>query len=152
MSILFDVSHAMNRLVLGTGNRTEICLGYTTLYGDSACSLNPIGHLYKSDIRSLARELSIPEAIITKPPSADLWVGQTDEGEIGLTYEEIDRLLRRLVDDGERSMAELEAEGFDTTAISRIVSLINRNSFKRRLPDVAPLGRVDIPDSIQLSA
>ena len=85
MSILFDIAHESNRLVLGTGNRSEICLGYTTWFGDSACSINPIGELYKSEVRLLARELGVSQSILIKPPSADLWTGQTDESEIGVT-------------------------------------------------------------------
>lgn len=151
MAILFDLAHKMNRLVLGTGNRTEICLGYTTLYGDAACSLDPIGELYKTEVRALSKELGVPEAILTKAPSADLWTDQTDEGEIGVTYETIDKILARIVDDGERSMSKLEDEGFLSTDISRVVSLINRNAFKRRLPDVAPLGRDGVPEDIILA-
>ncbi|MEW6413527.1 MAG: NAD+ synthase [Candidatus Zixiibacteriota bacterium] len=150
MSILFDIAQEKSRLVLGTGNRTEIALGYTTWYGDSACSLNPIGELYKTEVRLLAKKLGIPQSIIDKPPTADLWVGQTDEGEIGVTYETIDKLLRRLVDDGETSISALEREGFDTADVSRVVSLLTRYSFKRHTPDIAPLGRVNIPDSIEL--
>lgn len=151
MAVLFDLAHKMNRLVLGTGNRTEVCLGYTTLFGDAACSLNPIGQLYKTEVRRLSKELGVPEAILTKAPSADLWTDQTDEGEIGVTYETIDRILERIVDDGERSMAKLEAEGYLSTDISRVVSLINRNAFKRRMPDIAPLGRAAVPDDIILA-
>ena len=151
MAILFDIAQELDRLVLGTGNRTEICLGYTTWYGDSACSMNPIGEFYKTEIRQVAMALGIPDAIITKIPSAELWVGQTDEGEIGVQYDDIDRLLRRLVDDGVFSMSQLEKEGLTATDISRVVSLLNRNEFKRRLPDVAPLGRTPIPDHIELS-
>ena len=150
MAILFDIAHETGRLVLGTGNRTEISLGYTTLYGDSACSLNPIGDLYKSEVREAALLLNIPERIISKPPSADLWEGQTDEDEIGVTYEKIDNLLRRLVDDGVTSMEALQANGFSTTEISRVTSLLNRNAFKRALPEIAPLGRVAIPQRLQL--
>jgi NAD+ synthase len=152
MSILFDIAHETGRMVLGTGNRSEICLGYTTLYGDSACSINPNGDLYKTEVRALARHLGIPQQIIDKPPSADLWAGQTDEDEIGVTYEQIDKLLMRMVDDGERSMSTLEAEGFATTDISRVVSLINRNEFKRRMPDIAPLDRPAIPQRVQLDS
>lgn len=151
MAILFDIAQELDRLVLGTGNRTEMCLGYTTWYGDSACSVNPIGELYKTEIRQIATALDIPDTIIKKIPSAELWLGQTDEGEIGVQYVEIDRLLRRLIDDGVTSMSQLENEGFSATDISRVVSLVNRNSFKRRLPDIAPLGRASIPDYIELS-
>ena len=151
MSILFDISHQMNRLVLGTGNRTEICLGYTTWYGDAACSVNPLGELYKSEVRQLSKILGVPKSIITKPPSADLWSGQTDEGEIGVTYENIDRMLRRLIDDGETSLTKLESEGFESTDVSRVVSMLTRYSFKRHMPEIAPLGRKAIPSGIQLS-
>jgi NAD+ synthase len=150
MSILFDVAQETGRLVLGTGNRTEIALGYTTWFGDSACSLNPIGQLYKTEVRLLARELGIPDSIIEKAPSADLWMGQTDEGEIGVTYDQIDALLERILDEGETSMSALENEGFRTADISRVLSLVNRNAFKRRLPDVAPLGRGEIPEAIRI--
>jgi len=150
MAILFDVAQELDLLVLGTGNRTEICLGYTTWYGDSACSINPVGELYKTEVRQVAKTLGVPDHIANKVPSADLWTGQTDEGEIGVTYEQIDRLLRRLVDDGVTSMSTLEGEGFSATDISRVVSLLNRNSFKRRMPDVAPLGREPIPEYIEL--
>ncbi len=150
MAILFDVAHQMNRLVLGTGNRTEICLGYTTWYGDSACSVNPVGELYKSELRTIAEMLQVPESIRKKHPTADLWEGQTDEGEIGVAYDRIDDILRRIVDRGETSMAALEADGFTTTEISRIVSMLTRNAFKRHLPDIAPLGKKPIPDIIQL--
>lgn len=150
MSIVFDVAHEMQRLVLGTSNRTEIALGYTTWYGDSACSINPIGQLYKTEVRQLAKMIGLPESVINKPPSADLWAGQTDEGEIGVTYNQMDTLLRLLVDDGVKSMTRLEENGFNSPDISRVVSLLNRNVFKRRLPDIAPLGRNSIPDNIQL--
>ena len=150
MSILFDISHETKRLVLGTGNRTEICLGYTTWYGDSACSINPIGELYKSEVRLLSKELGIPESILNKRPSADLWENQTDEGEIGLSYETIDALLKRLVDDNVRSLEALVKEGYHPTDVSRVISLMNLNAFKRRLPDIAPVGKLPVPNQIEL--
>ncbi len=150
MSILFDHAHRLGRLVLGTGNRTEIALGYTTWYGDSACSLNPIGELYKTEVRAIARLIGVPPAIIAKPPTADLWEGQTDETEIGVQYDRIDQLLVQIVDRGTLSMSELEKAGFNQTDISRVVSLVNRNAFKRVLPDIAPLGRTPIPAHVQL--
>jgi len=151
MSILFDQAHAMKRLVLGTGNRTEIALGYTTLYGDAACSINPLGHLYKTEVRALARHLGIPDSVITKPPSADLWSGQTDEGEIGVTYEQIDRLLVKLLDEGVRDQKQLLEDGLTPADIERVLTLINRNAFKRQLPPIASLGRADVPNSISIS-
>jgi NAD+ synthase len=150
MSILFDIAHEKSALVLGTGNRTESCLGYTTLYGDSACSINPIGELYKTEVRLLAAELDIPRAIIDKAPSADLWTDQTDEGEIGVTYEQIDRILQLIVDDGIVSMAALEKQGLEATDVSRVVSMMNRNAFKRELPPVAPLDRRPVPNDVIL--
>jgi NAD+ synthase len=150
MSILFDHAARLNRLVLGTGNRTEIALGYTTWYGDSASSLNPIGELYKTEVRAIARLIGVPPAIIAKPPTADLWEGQTDEGEIGVQYERIDQMLTMIVDRGVTSMSELEKAGFGQSDISRIVSLMNRTAFKRSLPDIAPLGRTPIPAHVQL--
>lgn len=150
MSILFDHAHRMNRLVLGTGNRTEICLGYTTLFGDSACSVNPIGQLYKTEVRALARHLALPGQVITKPPSADLWKGQTDEGEIGVTYERIDRLLDLMIDQGVNSRQKLTADSLTDKELDRVLWLINQNAFKRQLPPVASLGRAEIPASITL--
>ncbi len=151
MSILFDIASEKDSMVLGTGNRTEICLGYTTWYGDSACSINPIGELYKSEVRLLAKHLGVPEPIITKAPTADLWPGQTDEGELGVTYENIDRLLKRIIDDRETSMSKLTGEGFSATDISRVISLHNRNDYKRRMADIAPLGKPPIPERIQIA-
>jgi len=151
MAILFDVAHEKRRLVLGTGNRTEICLGYTTLYGDAACSVNPIGQLYKREVFLLAEFMGVPNAILKKAPSADLWSGQTDEGEIGLEYERIDALLERLVEEGERSTARLISDGFKKSEIERVVRLINLNSFKRRMPEIASLDRAQVPDKILLS-
>ncbi|MBU0983249.1 MAG: NAD+ synthase [candidate division Zixibacteria bacterium] len=152
MSILFDIAHETGRLVLGTGNRTEAALGYTTWYGDSACSLNPIGELYKTEVRRMARHLHVPEAILTKAPSADLWTSQTDEGEIGVTYETIDIILGKVLDEGIMSMAQLEAAGIDPVDASRIIGMLNRNAFKRYVPDVAPLGRGPIPGDVDLDA
>ena len=150
MSILFDIAQKMNRLVLGSSNRTEICLGYTTWYGDAACSVNPIGELYKTSVRRLARALGLPESIVTKPPPADLWADQTDEGEIGVTYENVDAILQKLVDEHQTSLESLRREDLDPDEIERVVSLLNCNAFKRRLPSVAPLGKSPIPDSIRL--
>ena len=151
MAILFDLAQQMNRLVLGTGNRTESCLGYTTLFGDSACSVNPIGELYKTEVRQLARIAGVPEVILTKPPSADLWADQTDEAEIGVTYDEVDAILHRLIDEGITSLTVLEQKGLNQDQVRRVVRLVNRNSFKRRLPLVASLGRTPVPDQINLT-
>jgi NAD+ synthase len=138
MIVAYDQSEAFQGLVVGTGNKTEILLGYTTLYGDSACAINPIGDLYKTQVRQLARALGIPEVIIAKPPSADLWVGQTDEGELGFTYEDVDKLLYLLVDQRTRPEDCVEA-GFDEKFVRRVVERVRHNQFKRVLPPIAKL-------------
>ncbi len=138
MIIAYDQSEAFKGLVVGTGNKTEILLGYTTLYGDSACALNPIGDLYKTQVRQLAEALHIPAAIIAKPPSADLWAGQTDEGELGFTYAEVDKLLYLLVDQRYRPEECIEA-GFAEKFVRKVVERVRRNQFKRGLPPIAKL-------------
>jgi NAD+ synthase len=138
MIVAYDQSEAFKGLVVGTGNKTEILLGYTTLYGDSACALNPIGDLYKSQVRQLAGVLGIPEPIIAKPPSADLWTGQTDEGELGFTYKEVDKLLYLLVDQRYRPEECVEA-GFDEKFVRQVFERVRKNQFKRILPPIAKL-------------
>ncbi len=138
MIVLYDRSAEFKGLVIGTGNKTEIYLGYTTLFGDSACALNPIGDLYKTQVRQLARAIGVPEVILAKPPSADLWPGQTDEGELGFTYARVDQLLTLLVDGGFTPDTCVEA-GFDRAFIQAVVDRMQRNEFKR-LP--APIGRL----------
>jgi NAD+ synthase len=139
MLVLYDLSVAWGGLVVGTGNKTESLIGYTTLFGDSACAFNPIGDLYKTQVRQLALAVGVPDAIVRKAPSADLWPGQTDEAEAGFTYHDLDRLLhwmvdRRLADD------ELAARGFDAVTIARISRLVAGSEFKRQVPPVAKLG------------
>jgi len=138
MIVLYDQSEAFHGLPIGTGNKTEILLGYTTLYGDSACALNPLGDLYKTQVRQLARGVGIPEVIIQKPPTADLWVGQTDEGELGFTYEEVDKLLYLLVDQ-RYSPPDCVATGFAEQFVRAVVERVRRNHFKRVLPPIAKL-------------
>ena len=138
MVVLYDQSEAFKGLVVGTGNKTELLLGYTTLWGDSASALNPLGDLYKTQVRQLSRAMGIPNEIIDKAPSADLWLGQTDEGELGFTYEEVDKLLYLLVDQRYSSEECVEA-GFDQTFVERVVARIRRNQFKRMLPPIAKL-------------
>jgi NAD+ synthase len=138
MIVLYDQSEAFRGLVVGTGNKTEILLGYTTLYGDSACAINPLGDLYKTQVRQLARALGVPPTIIEKAPSADLWKGQTDEGELGFTYAEVDQLLYLLVDQRYRPEECIEA-GFDVDFVKRVVERVRRNQFKRVLPPIAKL-------------
>jgi NAD+ synthase len=138
MIVAYDQSETFKGLVVGTGNKTEILLGYTTLYGDSACALNPIGDLYKTQVRQLARALNIPTVILDKAPSADLWQGQTDEGELGFTYEEVDKLLYLLVDQRYSPQECVEA-GFDEKFVRSVVERIRRNQYKRILPPVAKI-------------
>jgi NAD+ synthase len=140
MIVLYDQSAEFEGLVVGTGNKTEILLGYTTLYGDSACAINPLGDLYKTQIRQLARAMGVPEAIIAKPPTADLWAGQTDEGELGFTYAEADQLLYLLVDE-RYSPEECVQAGFKKALVERVVDTIRRNQFKRVLPPIAKLSQ-----------
>ncbi|CAN5713135.1 NAD+ synthase [soil metagenome] len=138
MAVLYDQSVPWRGLVVGTGNKTEALLGYTTVFGDNASAFNPIGDLYKSQVRQLAAEMGVPTAILLKAPSADLWPGQTDEDELGLSYERLDRLLYWLVD-RRRSPAELAELGFAAAAIERVERLIATNEFKRQTPPVAKL-------------
>ena len=139
MIVLYDQSAAFNGLVIGTGNKTESLLGYTTLYGDSACAINPLGNLYKTQILQLARAVGVPEPIVSKPPSADLWDGQTDEDELGFTYDEVDRLLLLLIDQSYSAQVCVEA-GFDEIFVQAVVERIRRNQFKRIQPPIARLG------------
>jgi NAD+ synthase len=138
MSILYDLSVAENALVLGTSNKTEILLGYSTLFGDSASAVNPIGDLYKTQVRQIARALDLPEVILTKPPSADLWEGQTDEKELGFTYEEVDLLLYYMVDHRSRDARLLEL-GFDAAFVGDVRQRMRRNQFKRKMPVILKL-------------
>lgn len=138
MIVLYDQSEAFKGLVVGTGNKTEILLGYTTLYGDSANALNPIGDLYKTQVRQLAQAVGVPAEIIQKPPSADLWAGQTDEGELGFTYEQVDQLLYLLVDERYSPDDCVEA-GFAESFVHNVVERVRRNHFKRVLPPIAKL-------------
>ena len=136
MIILYDMSQKEKGLVIGTSNKTESLLGYGTLFGDMACAINPLGDLYKSHVRELAKELGVPETIIAKKPSADLWQGQTDEGELGFTYHDVDRLLYSMVDE-RRTDEELVSMGFDMKFITTVRNRIRMNQFKRLPPVIA---------------
>jgi NAD+ synthase len=136
MAILYDLSARERAMVLGTSNKTELLLGYGTVFGDMASGINPLGDLYKTQVRELALHLGIPEDIVRKAPSADLWAGQTDEAEIGFTYERVDRLLVLLVDRRERPEQALAA-GFPRRMIGRIQRAIASSQFKRRMPLIA---------------
>ncbi|MBI5933542.1 MAG: NAD+ synthase [Chloroflexi bacterium] len=138
MIVLYDRSEDFKGLVVGTSNKTEILLGYSTLWGDMASALNPIGDLYKTQVRQLSRGMNIPAPIIDKPPSADLWAGQTDEDELGFTYEQVDHLLYLLVD--QRYLPEECVEaGFDKSFVDKIVTRIRRFQFKRMMPIIAKI-------------
>jgi NAD+ synthase len=139
MSVLYDHSVTFGGLVVGTGNKTESLIGYTTLFGDAACAFNPIGDLYKSQVRQLAVALDVPDGIIRKAPSADLWPGQTDETEGGFDYPTLDRLLYWRIDK-RRSTEELAELGFDATTIARLDRMIATSEFKRQVPPIAKLG------------
>ncbi|RJP24241.1 MAG: NAD+ synthase [Candidatus Abyssobacteria bacterium SURF_5] len=138
MIILYDKSAEHDALVLGTSNKSEFLLGYTTLWGDMASALNPIGDLYKTQVRQLAKYLGVPDEIIGKPPSADLWAGQTDEAELGFTYAEVDKLLYLLVDK-RFAVAELLEMGYEEDFIHRVFETMQRTQYKRRLPIIAKL-------------
>jgi NAD+ synthase len=138
MSILYDHSMAERALVLGTSNKTELLLGYGTLFGDMASALNPIGDLYKTQVYALARTLGLPQSVLTKPPSADLWVGQSDEDELGMRYAVVDQVLHLLVDE-RRSRAEVIALGFDAADVDAIVARVRGSQYKRRPPVIAKL-------------
>ena len=140
MIVLYDQSAAFNGLVMGTSNKTEMLLGYSTIYGDSAAAIQPIGDLYKTQVRQLAKALGVPKRVIQKAPSADLWQGQTDEGELGFTYEDVDQLLYLLVDQRYRPENCVE-EGFDRHFVERVMRMIQRNHYKRIMPPIAKLSQ-----------
>ena len=139
MAVLYDRSVTFGGLVVGTGNKTEALIGYTTLFGDSACAFNPIGDLYKSQVRQLAVAIGVPDAVVRKAPSADLWPGQTDEEEGSFSYPALDRLLFWRIDK-RRSVDELVAIGFEAATVERVDRLVAGAEFKRQVPPIAKLG------------
>jgi len=139
MAVLYDRSVTWGGLVVGTGNKTESLIGYTTIFGDAASAFNPIGDLYKSQVRQLAVDLGVPDAIVRKAPSADLWPGQTDETEGGFSYPVLDRLLFWRVDK-RRSIEEMVALGFDGAMVERVDRMVAGAEFKRQVPPIAKLG------------
>ncbi len=138
MVVLYDRSAREKALVVGTSNKTELMLGYGTIYGDTACGINPLGDLYKSQVWQLAEALGVPEHIVKKMPTADLWVGQTDEGELGFSYAEVDKLLYYMIDE-RRNDDELLELGFSRTFISKVHGLVQKNQFKRQPPTIAKI-------------
>jgi NAD+ synthase len=138
MTILFDQAKKLGCLVLGTSNKTEILLGYSTVFGDNASSLNPLGDLYKQQIWQLSRHLGVPASVIDKRPSADLWPGQTDEGDLGFEYQVADEVLFLMFDQG-LAPEEVVDRGYDESVVERITRLEQQNRFKRRLMLIARL-------------
>lgn len=138
MIALYDRSQESHALVVGTSNKTESLLGYTTLFGDNASAINPLGDLYKTQVWQLSKYLGVPAAILGKPPSADLWEGQTDEAELGVSYAEVDELLFYMIDARESDPA-LESRGFKPEFVQRIRAMVRRVQFKRRPPVIAKL-------------
>ena len=139
MSVIYDHSVTWGGLVVGTGNKTEGLIGYTTIFGDNASAFNPIGDLYKSQVRQLAVAMGVPTSIIRKAPSADLWPGQTDENEGGFSYPMLDRLLFWRIDK-RRSIEEMESLGFDRATVERVDRMVATSEFKRQVPPIAKLG------------
>ncbi len=140
MIYIYDQAKAFGGLVVGTGNKTEILLGYSTLHGDGAFDLNPLGDLYKSQVWALAEHVGVPQEIIDRPPSAGLWVGQTDEEELGFTYQEVDQLLYLLVEEGQ-TVEECVQAGISETFIREVIGRVKRYRFKRTLPPLGSIGQ-----------
>jgi len=139
MIALYDQSIAFEGLVMGTSNRTEMLLGYFTLHGDGAAALEPIGHLYKCQVRALARHMGVPDVIVSKPPSADLWAGQTDEGDLGFTYDEADQILYLLTEMG-LGADDVASRGFDAKVVEAVRHQMRVTAFKRQMPPGLPVG------------
>ena len=140
MTVLYDRSMQERGLVLGTSNKTELLLGYGTLFGDMASALNPIGDLYKTQVYMLGRAMELPDAVLTKAPSADLFAGQTDETDLGLPYAVIDEILFHAIDE-RRSRDELLAMGFDANAVDTVLGRVRTSQYKRRLPVIAKVSQ-----------
>jgi len=138
MSILYDLSARGGALIIGTSNKTELLLGYGTIHGDMASAINPLGDLYKTQVRQLAKHLGVPGRILKKKPTAGLWTGQTDEEELGLTYDRMDKILYQLVD-LRKSKKEIIEEGFEKDEVERISKMIIDSEFKRKLPPIPKL-------------
>lgn len=138
MSVLYDISALEKAVVIGTSNKSEIFLGYGTIFGDLACAFNPLGDLYKTQVRTLARYMGVPDKILDKTPSADLFSGQTDEGDFGFSYEMVDRLLHLLVEKG-LNPEQCESEGFDRAMIRKVIQMMIASEFKRESTPIAKL-------------
>ncbi len=138
MSILYDWALSLRALVLGTSNKTELNMGYFTKYGDGGVDLEPLGGLYKTQVRQLARYLGVPQPIINRRPSAGLWPGQTDEGELGINYEELDRILYCMLEK-KYSVKKILTLGFSVENIEKVKNFVKNSEHKRRLPPVAKI-------------
>ena len=135
MAVLYDQSAALQALVMGSGNKTEALLGYCTLHGDAACAMDPLGDLYKTQVWELARFLGVPERIIEKTPTADLWPGQSDEDELGFTYAEVDKLFYFMIEK-RCTAAELKELGFADTFVQQVFDMMGKSQHKRCLPPI----------------
>jgi len=142
MVVLYDLSARYGALVVGTSNKTELLLGYGTLWGDLAHAINPLGDLYKTQVWELAEYVGVPEVIVKKKPTADLWPGQTDEGELGLSYREADAILYEILELHRRPQQLYDRYGRDK--VERVYTLLRRNQFKRKPPIIAKVGQVTI--------
>jgi NAD+ synthase len=140
MTILYDQSVEFGGLVMGTSNKTELLLGYSTIYGDSGVALQPIGDLYKTQIRQLSAALNVPQSVQTKAPSADLWAGQTDEGELGFSYADVDQVLFLLVDE-RYTLDEVVEEGYARSFVEDVWRRVKANHYKRTMPNIAKVSR-----------
>lgn len=138
MATLFDISAREKALVLGTSNKSELMLGYGTLYGDLSSAINPIGDLYKSEVFELAAYLGVTASIIKKPPSADLWDGQSDEADLGYTYEQLDYVMKQYVEN-RLTKEDIIKSGCDKEMLDMIIERIFKNHFKRKMPVIAKL-------------
>ncbi|MEQ8674629.1 MAG: NAD+ synthase [Aggregatilineales bacterium] len=140
MIVLYDQSAAKGLLPMGTSNKTEFMLGYSTIYGDSGVAMQPIADLYKHQVRQLSRALGVPKSILDKPPSADLWAGQTDEQELGFTYADVDQVLFLLVDE-RYTPQEVIDEGFEAGFVNDVWRRVKANHYKRTMPNVAKISK-----------
>jgi NAD+ synthase len=140
MIVLYDQSAQHGLLPVGTSNKTEFLLGYSTIYGDSGVALHPIADLYKYQVRQLSQALNVPASIMNKPPSADLWEGQTDEQELGFTYDDVDQLLYLLIDE-RYTLEEAIAEGFEEAFVKDVWRRVLRNHYKRTMPNIAKISQ-----------
>jgi len=141
MVVIFDHSAKYGGLVLGTSNKTELLLGYGTWYGDLASALNPIGDLYKTQVWELSEYLGIPQTVIDKKPTADLWEGQTDEQELGFTYENVDKFLYQMVDERRKINDLIEEEGYEESFVNDVIGRVKRSQFKRKMTVIAKVSQ-----------